>query len=380
MIVAALVCAALAAQAPKDIPLPIAPSSPAFTLLGVEPAAVARPGALADFAFSVLSASNTFTAIPRDYALEIAPYWVIGARGARYSDYAKGGGGTQVIAETFGLSIATSRSATTTTDTNTTSLGIGFRFAVLRGAIDTAADGYGAKLDTLYDALRNIADKENRSFQERMERDPDIQRWRQQAADGDTTAARRIWARSQLHAVDAHIAVGRALRDTVDIATRIRGLAAGLHVRRTGWNVDAAGGVVLDFPSRAAKNGQLSRWGTWLNGGYTSRRITGLGVVRLLADTRDPSDNTLDVGGRLVYDPSPMFSLSTEMLVRLPANDSLDTQYRAAVITDISLRRNQAVQLSFGRDFDGNRSGSLIAAISLVLGFFWQPPLPSADR
>jgi hypothetical protein len=52
------------------------PASPAFVLLGVEPTSVARPTTPADFAASLINASENFPTIPRDFALEVSPYWL----------------------------------------------------------------------------------------------------------------------------------------------------------------------------------------------------------------------------------------------------------------------------------------------------------------
>lgn len=355
----------LCAQAAKDIPLPIVPSSPAFTLLGVEPAAVPRPGNVVDLAIGILSATDRLSVLPEDYALEVSPYWLFDGRDLTYREYARGGAGLRVMAQTLGISIAASSSAKATRDTGSTGLAVAWRFTLVRGPIDTAAGAYGRKLDSLYTMLDTLARDLNRAVAERVERDSLITALRQPARNGDAAARRRIAERQQ--------AILEGLLDTPDRLREIRQHAADLEVRRRGWTLDAAGGAVFDFAQRAFDRGELSRWGAWLTGGYEGPKVSGLGVARFLADDRDAEGNTLDLGGRVLYDPAGRFSVSAEVLGRFfPASDTLDTQYRAGLVTEVALGRNQAVQVSFGRDFDGKRSGSLIAAVSVVLGFVWQ--------
>lgn len=370
LLAAAIAAPAIAAaQAARDVNLPLAPGAPAFVLLGGEPASVERPGNVTDFALSILSATGGFSALPRDYALAVAPYWLASGRDLRYEQYAAGGAGRQVFLQTLALSLAVKSSGDGAADT-TTSLGLGVRFSVVRGAIDTAANGYGARLDSLYNSLQEIANQRGEAFMRAMLADTIIKRLR--TLPPTPEAQRLLNERQAAIVADLREVKGAQL-------ARVRRLAGGLEVRRLGWNVDLAGGTVLDFPGRVAKNGTVGRLGLWMNGGYEGRGLTFLGVARLLRDRRMSEPTSVDVGGRLLVNALGRYGISGEAIARIhPSSDTLKTGVRLALIADIRLAKNRAVSLTFGRDFDGTRTGSLLATINLVLGLVAERALETA--
>ena len=359
----------VAAQAGRDVNLPLAPATPAFVLMGGEPASVERPGSVTDFAISILSASGGFSALPRDYALAVAPYWLAGGRNLRYDQYAAAGAGKQVFLQTLALSLAVKSSGDGAADT-TTSLGVGMRFALVRGPIDTAANGYGARLDSLYANLQEVASGQGEAFMEAMLADSIIKRLRTLP---QTPEAQRLLQERQ-----AAIVVELREVKSAQLA-RVRRLASNLEVRRLGWNLDFAGGTVIDFPGQVAKNGSVSRLGAWVNGGYEGRGVTFLGVARLLRDRRLAEPTSVDVGGRLLVNAVNRYGISGEAIARIhPNSDTLKTGLRLALIADIRLAKNRAVSLTFGRDFDGSRTGSLLATINLILGLVAERALDAA--
>ena len=54
------------------------PTSPAFVLLGIEPTAVERPNTPSALAVSILNRTQNLSVLPKDYALEFSPYWLLG--------------------------------------------------------------------------------------------------------------------------------------------------------------------------------------------------------------------------------------------------------------------------------------------------------------
>ena len=80
---AAAPCAAQTAEAPAAPTITLAdlrtPTSPAFTLLGIAPTDIERPTTPRAFAVSLLSAlrDGDGSLLPRDFALEVAPYWLV---------------------------------------------------------------------------------------------------------------------------------------------------------------------------------------------------------------------------------------------------------------------------------------------------------------
>lgn len=75
------------------------PASPAFSILGVSPTDIERPNTPRDFAITVASTleSGADLLVPRNVAVEVAPYWFVGHKRSTYDDYLKSGLGTNVL-------------------------------------------------------------------------------------------------------------------------------------------------------------------------------------------------------------------------------------------------------------------------------------------
>ena len=56
----------------KDL---IVPSSPAFSLLDITPKVIERPATVKAFAISIVNAANQTNGIPKNLAIEFAPFW-----------------------------------------------------------------------------------------------------------------------------------------------------------------------------------------------------------------------------------------------------------------------------------------------------------------
>ncbi|HMT28906.1 MAG TPA: hypothetical protein PKD91_06475, partial [Bacteroidia bacterium] len=86
-----------------------APSSPAFSILGVQPNDIARPKtfeALEANLFSSISGENS-TILPNNYALEFSPYWLMSHPKLQYKQMQPGFG--QTIIQNASFSVATNQ-------------------------------------------------------------------------------------------------------------------------------------------------------------------------------------------------------------------------------------------------------------------------------
>src|SRR5574343_1320716 len=54
-----------------------APVSPASNLLGFAQSEIDKPTDVSEFMVSLQSASNSYTQLPSNYAIDIAPYWLL---------------------------------------------------------------------------------------------------------------------------------------------------------------------------------------------------------------------------------------------------------------------------------------------------------------
>jgi hypothetical protein len=359
------------APQPRDVDLQVlqAPPAPGFVLLGIAPTSVERPGTVMDFAVSALNATDRLSALPESYAVAIAPFWLAGGgRKLRFEDYAAAGGGLQTLLRTLSLSIAATSDGETAADPDATSLGVGLRFSILQGSFDFGpqAERVLAVLEALrvveqsFDSILSALSEDDetlRGLEERLFDATDEERPAVQAA---------IEARNQQLADAAErLVLERRQTEMQELPL----LTSGLHLRRTGWKLDVAGGLVVDFPSRNFDNGDVSRWGGWVTGGYEARHVALLSVARVLTDRVDTDNTSFDLGGRIVLDDFSGFAVSAEGLARsFPNSDALGTDWRVALALDYAVAQNRTVSLTFGRDFEGKTSGNLLAAVHFVLG------------
>src|SRR5262249_3413462 len=123
------------------------PTSPAFVLLGVAPTEVERPNTPADIAFSVLTPSAPFIGLPRNFALETSPYWLVSHPTLTWqADTTRSVGAS--LARTMTVSFATAELGTDVRPI--TGLSLGFRAAPFSGHL---ADTSKARLRQLSDRL-----------------------------------------------------------------------------------------------------------------------------------------------------------------------------------------------------------------------------------
>lgn len=361
-----LVVTALAASvsAQADLDLQQAPASPAYVLLGVEPASVERPGDPTDLAFSLLTATESLSVLPRNYALSVAPYWLLGA-GERvtFDQWRQEGSLWTNLAQTLDISLAAASQEGD--DDDLTSLGAGLRFSLRRGAIPAT------------EAARRLAELE--AAQRVAAEDLGARLVALESADSLLTALEAVLFTPGL-APAAQAAVEQAIaqrRETLaaslaplareEYFARLQELAAQVDLRRLGFKLDVAGGLTGDFPQRQVEDGRLGRAGAWVTGGYDGPRWSSLAVVRWLTT---PDERSLDAGARVIYAGSSRFAASVEGLGRWYSGaDATADTWRACLIVDYTVAPNRTLSFTFGRDFAGRTTGNLLAAVQLLLGF-----------
>jgi hypothetical protein len=108
------------------------PTSPAFALLGVSPTTVERPTTPQGLAVGLFtSATKSADLIPRDYSLEVAPYWLKNHPALSHDTYFAPGT-AQSIAQTLSFSFVTSKPTDGSPD-GTTDIGFGVRTSLRAG-------------------------------------------------------------------------------------------------------------------------------------------------------------------------------------------------------------------------------------------------------
>ena len=319
------------AQAPLKLEDLRTPSSPAFVLLGVEPAAAERPSTPKALAASFISATTSGDLLPRNYALEIAPYWLASHPRLTFEDYYHARLGQNLI-QTLSLSLVTSKD-TTALDTLTagTRVGLGVRALLVAGHANPALAEQRAKLRELQDSVL-------------LTEAPDVE-------DSLTTK-------------------------------RIRPIALAMQAldkERVGWRVEVAAAVAATFRGDNFGDGKVTRVGVWVTPSYrpVGDSLDFIAVGRFIRTLEDSADALLDLGARIRWQKGKLL-LSSEFVHRARIGGSINDDGSERLVGSLEYRVNDQITLSttFGKNYDQGSTGhkTLITQFGIDFGF-GGPPL-----
>lgn len=348
-----------------------APVSPVFALLGTTPASIERPQTPRALTMNLISAVRDGEGLPRNYALEISPYWTTYHPDLSFDDYYNADV-LQTIAQTFAVSVATTplRAGAVAG----TRVGTGFR-TLLR------AGGAHPQLAAAHEELIGVDTR----IAEASDAIPAL---RQRAFD-----ARRAGRIAEADQLDQEVAAAeaKALQQTADLRRQAAETAkrvADLDRNRVGFQLAVAGALVWDFPGDRFEERELSQSGIWITPAYRFLACRGEGTagcastvdvmaaVRYLADRRGAADDrTWDVGGRLLWQLSSELALSLEALRRGGTSISGD-EASTRTVAMVEYRLNDDIMLygSFGKGFgDQSDRRTLVSLIGVNLGFGRKP-------
>ena len=384
-LVAALACVGIAhAQTPVELDELRAPTSPAFVLLEVTPAAVERPENPKAFAVNLFNTVSQAKGLPQNYALEVAPYWLTYHPDLDFDEYQSPGAMSMI--HTLSFSVATTPMTPeddSTADAIGTRLGIGVRTNILNGH-------FNPKLNQLVEDLKGLHGK---ILDVINAQDPvnDAIKMAEEALEAAKKAGRPQAeidaAEKALKATQAQLAALQGQEDTLDAERMTKALEIqALDAQRVGLIVAVAAGKTWDFPEDDVSQRQEGRWGVWLtpsyrfnactvNGAECSASIDAIAVLRAL---RDPDeDTTWDVGGRLVWQPTRELKISAETLHRWGGGtDGVEdnSSNRTTAMLEYDLRENLTLYGSFGRDFEKDTGQKpLVSLLGLNIGLGKKP-------
>jgi len=348
---ALLLAAALASQAVAATAQTItiddlrAPTSPAFVLLDVTPSSVERPENPKSFAVNVINKLTSRSGFPQNYALEVAPYWLMSHPDLTFERYQNPGIG-QSIAQTLSFSIATTPlQVATTTAASSTSTSVGTRLGA--GVSVNVWNGQpNPKIEPLINDLVKI--------------DSDI-------ADDVISEQERPDDRT------APIKTAADKARATDTALQIQQIDA----QRLGFLLTIAAGQVWNYPGDVVETAQTDRRGIWVTPAYRFRVcgddlscdafVDAIGVVRAL---HDPGKTTMwDVGGRFLWQPNKELSISVETLRRHGAASTPDSS-RTVGMLEYRMTADTSLYATFGQDFAkavGNQP--LVSLVGVNVGF-----------
>jgi hypothetical protein len=325
------------------------PPSPAFTVVGIEPSAVERPTTPADAALSFL---NTFrqSAVPKEYAFEASPYWLVAQPDLSWRDDLTRSVG-ESIKRTLSLSIATAE--TGTSGSPVTAMGIGVRGLVSSGRMTQATE------DALTELERTLSQTGDLFL--RLVGEAGLDALDVRLRNGEIAEAAYEAEKARLTA--------RVLEsdDYRNAMARVEDIAA----KREGFFLEVAAGLVWDFARGRWESREFRRRGIWATPSYEFGPWNVLGVLRYVDDTATPNQDAIDWGGRTMYSTAD-YSLSLEFVERSPIDQTttLRRSHRFVGIAEYRVSPATWVIASFGKD--RRKTGTdetLVAQLGLAFSF-----------
>lgn len=361
-----------------------APSSPAANLLGILPSDIHQPTDVTAFMVSLQNATGGFNGLPANFAVDVAPFWLLGQKGQNvsFSDYQ---GNRQRFWERVLLSAGVRTNKTKTGADSAVQVGTGIRISILRGRFN---DGSVAKVrDYLtaraasLSAIRNTLEGKDSIYQ-RL--DKQVQAL---SSKGSLTPAEESVKESMLAALDeaSRRIEAAAVAQVEKQLTATQKALENEPLRRYGCKVDLSAGVAWNFADARFGNGKLFRAGVWLTGGYEWQRGGSLLFIARYLQNPDKvfaddwhvlgttNVGTFDMGAKYTYSAlqSP-FSASTEFIYRSALSQTLlPSSWRWTANLNYEVAKNTVLTLAVGRDFDRTfkQDGNVIALLNLIKGF-----------
>lgn len=371
-----------------------APSNPAFNLMGISPSSIDRPTDLSAFRLSLQNATNSFTKLPTNYAVEISPAAMFDKNSRTLKKLTEGGLKNtfwQSLSVSIGITQSDKEDKETNDENSFTKIGFGLKFSLVRPGMVRALDSFYLLASQTLDEY----EKKKQKYFASNSRLKEIETLMQTAPASDIAAlnAERTQIRESLFK--------KIAEDSTDIlktaSNKLKEYTVDrLKFDRHGGFLDFASGVALDFPDNRFDNSSVSKAGAWLTGGYDDTRkgisIAGIGrwlfqPDKIFADDRgtlkSKNIHTLDGGVKLTVTAlKGKFNFSSEYIYRsVLTKNVIPSSWRLVFNTEYDVGFNQKLTLAIGRNFDGaiSKSGNIIAALNFIKGFGSTKKLPSIN-
>ena len=265
------------------------PASPAANLLGISPNDIQRPADVTGFAVSLQNATQGFSALPNNFAVDVAPYWTTGKKGRNLS-FKEFNSNKNSIAQTFVLSAGLNSLKRKNNTDSTLQAGLGFRFSIFRGKFDDTELNILAK-DLRDDRQRRLEELEKIESQNQAKID-EIEKMLELLNDLSDKPNKSSADSLQLTLLPVAKAQRQALFDSFEAQARDK-VKAQLEkekktienkpLQRFGGKLDLAGGLAWDFPSIKFDSAQVLKAGLWVTGGAEYKDgCSFLGIIRYL--------------------------------------------------------------------------------------------------
>ena len=390
------------------------PNSPAFNLLEISPAGVDKPTTPNDFAISLANASNNFSLLPRNYAIEILPISFFPKSKNSYSKFTNDTKYVKTwdqklwntVTQTFLISggFTTDESVETTTpDYIRTRSGLGFKFSLTRGKIDTAFENYKNSIDAVraqLSVLHSVIDGRWETYKQTdmsylmfaSKRDTLINELKRLPMDttlsANEKAEKKIYFEKQLDELNRLKTIAdeefkaKLMKEEssllVSEAQALKKQIEQIKFKRYGWLLDFAGGMVIGLKNDDFQNSVLQQYAFWFNGGYACKKgFSFMALARYsnlknaLVDAQGITSDKVfyDFGGKIEFQTNDnKLALNGEIINRVSDGTPL---VRYTFNAGYQVGKNQAITFSVGKAFSGTAQtgGNLIAALNFIKTF-----------
>ena len=329
-----------------------APSSPASVLLGLSPSDIEKPSDVTGFMASLRNATENFSVLPENYAVEIAPFKLLNKTRALDAKSLLENKNNFHRSFVFSFGVRKHDANDSVPDSKPkTQIGTGIKFALVRGQID---DQSRAAFERIYSLQRSLnlfyadvqklvvyMDSEYQAIQVKIEAIRNIP-----GITGDEFLAKtetlfnQLEARNQLIknnlAVFTKSAQDAFLPKAIDSVKKVIAQEVKkIRLERKGFNLDFSAGTVIDFMENKIDKSSMFKTGAWLTGGWnnTDKSSSALFILRYLYNPETALANpelnmeelhTFDGGGRLIITAlEKKLLLSGELIYRSILNDAV---------------------------------------------------------
>jgi hypothetical protein len=343
------------------------PDSPAFVVLGVSPTEIQRPTTPGTLVATLGGAmSDSSLTVPKDFALEIAPYWLFSHPDVPLQDYRSNHLMRPI--RTLSLSVGTTQAARSESDTTgmmishtDSHIGVGLRTTLFQsGADDPCTAASNGAIELAAAATVSAADKAELETHGKP-------------GDSAYDAALKTLIESKVSAYNAK------QKSNLERAVGVHNdTCVALTTSPTGFQVDLAGAIDLRVAdSKLTWSGTTTAgYAVWANASYDWLRFSAVAMARLASHDLDVTTGTtteraFDSGARGIY-KAKTYVVSAEALMRYRLTDVPDrTTIKVDAGLEYELTASTWISLTFGKDFafKPGDAGSFFSLANLKWGF-----------
>jgi len=396
----------------KEVKLDLlkAPSSPASVLLGFAVTDIEKPTDLSDFMLSLQSASSSYTKLPSNYAVDIAPFFLFRNKGTDFSTTGKKGLQSTRFKDYFrqsfvvSLALRNPDSAFNNFKPTSTYGALGLKFSIVRPQYNAETK---EKLNSIHEkqrallmsykigleekrksaryqylGIRNIYLLDSISHLPYLTEEEKKSHAVVMMDDSTSEFSKNEVEKSKLNKSfkeDIQAELAQQSKLEADLQAEAKTFTGS----RQGLSVDIAGGLSAEFRDKRFNNSKIFNSGVWSTFGYNwANGSSVLGLARYLYNPDEifALDNvkndvanlsTFDTGLRFIYSKGK-FGGGAEAIYRsILSSGTIKPSWRLVANADYALNDNQKIIFSFGRNFDGTitKNGNLVAALTLLFGF-----------